>query len=132
LIALDTNIIVRLIVEDDAQQAAAAERLLQETAEAGETALITDPVLCEVVWVLGSTYRVPRARIADALQALLNEEVLEFEDRDVIRGALEAYRHSKAGFSDYLIGLRARSHGARTTYTFDRTVARHEVFSLLK
>jgi predicted nucleic-acid-binding protein len=131
VIALDTNVIVRLIVQDDLRQASLVERLIQQASEAEEACFIGDPVLCELEWVLEKSYGAKRADILAAMQELAAREVFSFEDPETFRWALTVYQESKADFSDALIGGRAKARGARTTYTFDRALARQEGFSLL-
>jgi predicted nucleic-acid-binding protein len=131
VIGLDTNILVRLIVEDDLEQAAAGGGLLRDAAAAGETAFLANPLLCELVWVLESRYRISQADVAAALQDLLANSLFEFEDRKVVQSALDVYRRGEADFADLLIGFTARAHGARTTYTFDRPLSRLHGFSRL-
>jgi predicted nucleic-acid-binding protein len=131
LIAFDTNILIRLLVQDDPKQAAEAERLLHEAAAAGETVLLCVPVLCEVVWVLRSQYKASRAEAAEALESFLHNELFDFEDRGVVASALDAYRRTKADFADFLIGFTARTRGARTTYSFDGALASQLGFSVL-
>ena len=132
MIALDTNVLVRLIVGDDAKQQAVAESLLRDAAHAGESCLICDPVLCEMEWVLESCYGASRADIRAVVQRLLaSDGLFVFEDLEVCRRALRAHGQGKADLSDLLIGARSAARGARTTYTFDRKLARYEYFSLL-
>ena len=132
MIALDTNVLVRLVVGDDAKQQATAEALLRDAAHAGESCLICDAVLCETEWVLESCYDASRAEIRAVMQRLLaSEGLFVFEDPEVFRRALRAYGHGKADFSDLLIGAKSAARDARTTYTFDRKLARYECFSLL-
>lgn len=131
MIALDTNILVRLLVRDDPRQVAAVGRLLREAAEAGEPCLVPDPVLCELEWVLESCYEASRSDILAAVQRLAAKSLFEFEDRAALRRALDAYQSGKGDFSDYLVGARAQSHGARTTYTFDRALRGREEFTML-
>lgn len=132
MIAFDTNIVVRLLVQDEPDQAAQAERLLREAAETGEIVFLSDPVLCEIVWVLRSQYKATRAEIADALDSLLHNELFEFEDRDLFEIALGAYRRTRADLADFLIGLQAKTRGARTTYSFDGGLKGQDGFSVLK
>jgi predicted nucleic-acid-binding protein len=131
VIALDTNIIVRMIVQDEPRQAALAEKLVQQASDARETCFVGDPVLCELEWVLTKSYGAKRADVLAAMQELAMRDVFTFEDLDTFHWALTLYQESKADFSDALIGGRARARGARTTYTFDRALARQEGFSLL-
>lgn len=133
MIGLDTNILVRLLVADDPKQTAAAERLLREVVETGELCFVSDPVLCETEWVLDRSYKVPRMEIQAAFQSLLaRKDLFLFEDPEVFRRALDAYQRGKAEFSDSLIGAKAEAHGARTTFTFDRDLARQQGFSILQ
>ena len=131
MIALDTNILIRLLTRDDPGQTALAERLLQEAADAGEPCFISDPVLCEVEWVLESSYRARRGDILAAMQELFAGDLFLFEDREVLRQAIASYQESKADFSDCLIGAKARAKGARTTYTFERGLAQEQGFTRL-
>jgi predicted nucleic-acid-binding protein len=132
MIALDTNILVRLITQDDPRQAALVERLIQQATEDDEACFVSDVVLCELEWVLEKTYGATRSDLLTALQELVIRDLFTFEDPDALHWAIDLYRQGKAEFSDALIGAKARSRGARTTFTFDRTVAHHEGFSLLR
>jgi len=123
--------VIRLLVRDDPSQTALAERLLQEAADAGEQCFISDPVLCEVEWVLESSYRATRRDILAAMQELLAGDLFIFEDREVLRQVIARYQESKADLSDCLIGAKARARGARTTYTFERVLAKEQGFTRL-
>jgi predicted nucleic-acid-binding protein len=131
VIALDTNILIRLLTKDDPDQTALAEGLLQKAADAEESCFISDPVLCEVEWVLESSYRAKRRDVLAAMQELLGGDLFVFEDREVLRQAIVTYQESKADFSDCLIGAKARARGARTTYTFERVLAQEQGFTRL-
>ena len=131
MIALDTNILIRLLTKDDPVQTALAERLLEEASDADETCFISDPVLCEVEWVLESSYGARRGDVLAAMQELLSGDLFVFEDREVLRQAIVRYQESKADFSDCLIAAKARARGARTTYTFERVLAQEQGFTRL-
>jgi predicted nucleic-acid-binding protein len=131
VIALDTNILIRLLVRDDPGQTALGERLLQEAADAGEHCFISDPVLCEVEWVLESSYRAGRGDVLAAMQELFAGDLFVFEDRELLRQVIARYQEGKADFSDCLIGAKARVRGARTTYSFERVLAREPGFTRL-
>lgn len=131
MIALDTNILIRLLTKDDPDQTALAEGLLQKAADAGEPCFISDPVLCEMEWVLESSYAAGRSDVLAAMQELLAGELFVFEDREVLRQAIGRYQEGKADLSDCLIGSKARAKGARTTYTFERVLAREPGFTRL-
>ena len=131
MIGVDTNLLVRILVEDDTEQLRRARSLLDGAAERAETAFVGDIVLAELEWVLEDAYKVPRARILQALQGLVGSRRFEFDDRRRVVEALELYQNGKAELSDYLIGLGGSQHGASTTYTFDRALRDDARFTLL-
>lgn len=131
MIALDTNVLVRLLVGDDPAQLDQAARLLRDARNAGDVCLLSDPVLCELEWVLASSYRARRAEILAVLRDLFEQETFVFEDRHVLRQAIDSYQHGRGDLSDYLIGAKAQARGARVTYTFDRALRSTEGFAIL-
>ncbi len=131
MIAADTNILVRVLVRDDPAQVARARRLLDACLAEREECLITLPVLCELEWVLESAYGARREDVASAVRALASTPPFVVESPDLVQGALRAYTSSKADLSDCLLGQAAQSRGARTTYTFDRSLRRVAGFTLL-
>jgi predicted nucleic-acid-binding protein len=131
MISFDTNVIIRLMVEDDEAQARESRRVLDNAVERGERVLVTDIVLCEVEWVLDSAYRVPRSRILTAVQALCEDERFCFQDPGRVNEALDRYQQGRGDLSDYLLGISARDTGAGTTYTFDRSLSGEERFTII-
>src|SRR5689334_22798693 len=102
---VDTNVLVRYIIHDDALQGRCVDSLVERAAEAGERLFVDDVVLCEAVWVLRSGYGLEHDTIAQVLDDLLETALFDFEDRNLLRHALDAYRNGNGGFADYLIGL---------------------------
>lgn len=89
MIALDTNVVVRYLVRDDPAQAEAARALL-ESLTPERPGFLCREVVVETVWVLERSYKVPRARIADAVLELIATDSLVVEDAgDVARAAIE-------------------------------------------
>ena len=131
MIAFDTNVLVRLLVEDYLRQLATARKTLQLAADNEELVFLGDVVLAELEWVLESAYSVPRTRILEAVQRLVSDPRFEFEDRSRIERALGEYQKGKGDLSDYLLGQRAESVQARTTFTFDRALRGETSFTLL-
>ena len=131
MIAVDTNVLVRLIVGDDEVQGAKARHLIDACAEGNETCFVSNPVLCELEWVLETLYSASRAEVASAIQALASEPPFQVEDAEAVQRALAQYTNGKGDFSDYLLGEVGRSAGARTTYTFDRDLRKAAGFTLL-
>jgi predicted nucleic-acid-binding protein len=131
VIAIDTNLLIRLMVKDDDAQGAAVEGLLRKTSESGETCFVSDMVLCEMEWVLRTCYKAPRDRVLSAIQELLDERLFAFEDRSRLHKVVRFYQLGKAELSDYLIGAKGQASGAAATYTFDRKLKDQNGFVML-
>jgi len=131
VIALDTNILVRLIVHDDVAQARAAERLLIRARREQTPLFVADVVLCELAWVLTRRVGLSRAAIADALDRLLRTELIVVADAAVAEAALEAYRTGKGDFADYVIREQAKAAEASEVFTFDRALRGESGFRIL-
>lgn len=127
---LDTNVVLRLLLEDDPAQTNRARAVVRRES-AARKCWVNRVVLCEVVWVLESAYRYSREQIGDAVQALLLSDDLALEQRDVVRSALYAFRTSRADFSDCLIGMSNGLQGCERTLTFDRRAAALDEFELI-
>jgi predicted nucleic-acid-binding protein len=113
--AVDTDVLLRLIARDHAQQTEAAERFI------AKGAWVSHLVLAETVWVLDSVYGLEAPQIADAVEMLLNHRDLTVQDVDVVARALVLYRKRPAvGFSDCLVLEIARKAGNLPLGTFDR------------
>ncbi|MCC5999767.1 MAG: type II toxin-antitoxin system VapC family toxin [Pararhodobacter sp.] len=122
MIALDTNVLVRFLVQDDPDQARLAGQVIDRLTE--ETpGFVGREVLVELVWVLERAYRLGRAEIAVALDGLLASTELVVEGADQVGPALELYRNDGFGFADLMIVATARREGAREVVTFDRKAA---------
>ena len=119
--ALDTNVLVRLIVRDDPDQVGRAEAFVRPGA------WVPLIVLAETVWVLESTYGLDRERVATVVGMLLDHDRLTLQDEDVVRRAHAIFRgEGTAGFADCLIVETARKAGHRPVGTFDRNLSRVE------
>ena len=119
MIALDTNVLIRFLVEDNEAQSRRATELIEGAVARDEQLFVSDIVMCETVWVLSSAYRFSRAEIVDALSQLLRARSVVFSSADNIARALDAYRKERGDFADYLIREHARSAGVETVATFD-------------
>ncbi len=128
MIGLDTNVLLRYLVEDDPDQTPWAVRLLEERCTEDQPGFINHVVLCELVWVLESSYRFPRRVVADTLDRLLRVPELRVEHIDGAWMALDAYLTTRADFADAMIGWLNRSHGCIGTATFDRAAAALDEF----
>jgi predicted nucleic-acid-binding protein len=119
--AVDTNVVVRLIVRDDTDEAAAAEKF-----SAGGT-WVSHLVLVETMWVLDAVYERSAEQIATAIDMLLNHESLTLQDAEVVAAALEQFRNRPSlGFSDCLVLETARKAGHLPLGTFDKDLGKLE------
>ena len=122
MIAIDTNILVRYLVNDDARQAEAARGLLSKLTPE-RPGFVCRETAVELSWVLDRAYGFSRDRIATILEALVTSEELRFEAADDVVRAADGYRRGGAGFADRTIAAAARRHDADALYTFDRQMA---------
>ena len=128
MIGLDTNVLVRYLVEDDAAQASKAAQLIETRCTEDTPGFVNRVVLCELVWVLESAYDYPRATVAATLESLLRAAELEVDAADAAWPALAAYRGGGVDFSDAFIGRLNRNTGCDGTATFDKGAARLDDF----
>ena len=119
--AVDTNVLVRLIVRDDPGQIAAAEDFV------APGAWVSLLVLVETAWVLESVYGLGRRRIATVVGMLLEHDRITLQDEEAVRRAQVVFkRESAIDFSDCLIVEVARKAGHIPVGTFDKALARLE------
>jgi predicted nucleic-acid-binding protein len=124
-IAIDTNVLVRLLVRDDEAQFKVACRLVEQTEAANETLLIVLGVLLETEWVLRSRYRLDKASIAAAFARLLEVEHVVFDHEPTVEEALYIWtQHPSADFADCLHNARAAQLGRTRFVTFDAGAAK--------
>lgn len=119
--AVDSNVLVRLIVGDDPVQVAAAERFIA----AG--AWVSTLVLADASWQLRRFYELSAKELGDAIEMLLSHRKLEVQDPEIVATALELFRARPAlGFFDCLILASARTSEHLPLGTFDRKLGRVE------
>ena len=131
MLALDTNVLLRYLVQDDETQVEGATSLL-ESLTVDHPGFICREVIIEMVWVLERSYRFTRSQIADILVEMALTQGLVFEsENDVVRAALQ-YRQGGPGFADLMILAAAERAGASPLYTFDRALSRREGAALVE
>jgi predicted nucleic-acid-binding protein len=119
MLALDTNVLVRLLARDDSNQAHAADQFV------AKGAWVSHLVLAETMWVLESVYQRTAKQLTVALELLLAHEALVLQDVDTVSAALAHFRAKPAlGFSDCLVLEIARKAGHLPLGTFDRALAK--------
>ncbi len=128
---LDTNILVRFLVNDDKAQAARVKRFFLKAEDEGETLYISNPVVLELLYVLGSVYGYGPEEILTALASMLSIPVFSFENHDLIHELVERGRVEKIDLDDLFIGLKSITAGCATTITFDKKASRSGLFTML-
>jgi predicted nucleic-acid-binding protein len=112
-IAVDTNVLVRAVVRDDATQSDIAIKLMG----GAEVVAIAVPCLCEFVWVLRSVYRFRPSDMAKAIRTLLAAENVE-TNRPAVEAGLDMLDEG-GDFADGAIAYEGRWLGGETFVSFD-------------
>jgi predicted nucleic-acid-binding protein len=122
--ALDTNILVRYIVQDDSNQLAAAQRLIRKCVAEQLTLFVPITVTLELEWVLRSNFEFTKAETVGALSDLFAAAELSFESERALEVALDLYRNKSADFADCVHIALAAQAGEQPLWTFDKAAAK--------
>lgn len=128
MIAVDTNVLVRLLISDDRRQHDAAKAFFGDRLSAGSPGFISLVVIAETCWVLNSAYKFGPDAVRAALLGVIDSQQVVVERPAIARASLA---HDPADFADWLIHLVGREAGCRSTVTFDKRFARHADVELL-
>lgn len=131
MIGIDTNILVRHLVQDDSQQAARATAFIEGRLTRDAPGFVNRIVVVELIWVLESAYGYARDLVADLVERMLRTAELIVEDSDEVHEAVKRFRRSGADLADLLLAIGNLRHGCSETYTFDRRAARTVGFTAL-
>ena len=129
MIAIDTNILVRYITQDNLQQAEAAENLLAIYNNKPQSIFINNIVLCEFVWVLEKGYKYTQQQISSTIRIILSTEEFAFEYHNVLWLSLEEYELKNSDFSDSLISKLNHNLGYKQTFSFDKSAIKNNLFT---
>lgn len=130
LIGIDTNVVLRAVLEDDPAQSPPAAALFRSLSPQ-RLGFISQVTLAEVYWVLSRSVRLPREECLAIISALVYTNTLEFDDGEGIVRAL-ALAEEGADFADALIHGTMRQFGVTETVTFDRDAAERLGWRLLE
>ena len=119
MIGLDTNVIVRYLVQDDPEQSKIANHIFEQQLSQENKGVISPVVFCEVVWVLKRAYKQQKPKLLEVVRMLLLADWLEIMHRDAAWRAFGEYESGVADFSDYFIAQMNAEAGAKKTVTFD-------------
>ena len=122
--ALDTNVLVRYIVEDDPAQLAAARRLIARCAREGLVLFVPVTVLLELEWVLRSNFGFSKDDVLMTMSSLFSAAELTFESERALEIALQLFRKGSADFADCLHVALATQAGEQPLWTFDKDAAK--------
>ncbi len=130
MIGLDTNVVVRYLVQDDPDQSTAASALIDHLTETnpGYLSLVT---VVELHWVLRRAYRISAGRCADVVKGLLDARELRVDRAEMVRAALAVGRREGVDFADAVIVELGQAAGCDHTVTFDQRAARDGGMQLL-
>lgn len=130
MIGLDTNVLVRYIMQDDVNQAKLASDLI-EALTVDEPGFVPLVAIVELVWVLSSSFELARSQAVQALEVLLQTKEIKVENAEVVWRAVRLYRASSADFADCLIERSATAAGCSRTMTFDRGAVKNCAMTLI-
>lgn len=122
--ALDTNVLLRFLLADDAAQAAAATQLIRAAGAAGKTLYVPVSVALELEWVLRSRFKTDRPAVVQTFSALLETVELRFADAGALEWALTLYEETGADFGECMHVALAALAGEAPLWTFDKAAAK--------
>ncbi|MFM7800556.1 MAG: PIN domain-containing protein [Limnohabitans sp.] len=131
MIGLDTNVLVRYIMQDDPKQSSKATQWVESLTE-DNPGFITLVSVLELYWVLTTCYQLTGQQVKQALEALLRSRQIVVDRADQVLRALRVFEAGKADFADCLIERIAASAGCRQTMTFDAAAAKHAGMTLIR
>ena len=130
--ALDTNVLVRWLTDDDAQQNAVVASLLASAAKKNQRLFVTVTVILETEWVLRSRYRFDKPAVTSALDALLGVSELEFQTEPALEQAMWHFKQAGSpDFADCLHLALVCQAGKGPLLTFDERASKLQGFQLL-
>ncbi len=122
--ALDTNALIRYVVQDDVAQLAAARRLIRQCVREGQALFVPVTVTLELEWVLRSSFECAKDEVMQVLASLFSAAELTFESERALEVALQLYREAPADFADCLHIALAAQAGELPLWTFDKRAAK--------
>ena len=131
MIALDTNVVVRFLVNDDEVQGRKTRALFDSAEKTGESLFITAPVLLELIWVLSAVYDFTRNEVIQALELLTQMPILRLENFSTVQQLIRLGRLTQADLPDLLIGLSGQLHSCESTLTFEKGLSKTGLFAQL-
>lgn len=124
MIGLDTNVLLRYLVQDDPTQSPKASEVIERRLSKDNPGFVSLVCVLEIVWILGSLYKRSRGQIADHVEMLLAADTLEVQNEQEVYQAVVALKNGSGTFQDALIGALGVWRGCSATLTFDQNAAK--------
>jgi predicted nucleic-acid-binding protein len=124
MIGLDTNVLLRYLVQDDPTQSAKAAEIVERRLTKRNPGFVSVVCILEIVWVLGSLYKRSPLQIAGHIEMILAADTLEVQNEQELYQAVIALRNRTGAFEDALIGALGIWRGCSATLTFDQSAAK--------
>lgn len=131
MLALDTNLLTRLVTNDEPAQALRVQNALDKELAAGRECMVGQVVLSELMWVLGRLYGYSTQQCQNVADQLLAFSGLRFEATPVVVAATRTWRALGGDLADHLIGHQMQSLGCEAVLTFDKKAAKASTHRLL-
>ncbi len=129
---IDTNILVRFLVGDDAVQAEKVYKIFKKAETVKDELFVPLLVVLELIWVLESVYEIPRTEILDSICELLLMPILQFEHQSTVHQFIQNAQGNRYDLSDLLIVYSAKEQGCDSVITFDKKASKHKLFESAK
>jgi predicted nucleic-acid-binding protein len=131
MIGIDTNVLIRYIVQDEPEQSKIAAGFIENQCTSPSPGYISQIVLCEIVWVLKRAYKYDKEIIVDVINQILLTKEFKVENSQNAWLALKEFKTGKADFADHLLGISNNKAGCNYTITLDKTASLSSNFKLL-
>lgn len=119
-VVIDTNLLVRYLINDDQKKADAVDNLLDKAIKGEVRIVVPSVVIAELVWVLENFYQMRADTILELVEAIVNTSGLDVTDKSTVISALRLYKNRNIDFIDAWIIEFAKERGIKTIYTFDK------------
>ncbi len=113
---LDSNLLLRFLLNDNTEQANAVQKLLESCTD---ELILTDVSIAEIIWVLTSYYKLPKQEVADKIKLLLALKTI-YANKPVLFKALSIYQSTNVDYIDAYVAAYAEDEQAAGIYSFDK------------
>ena len=131
MLGLDTNVILRLLLDDDPAQKKRVSRAIERAKTEGLPVMLALAVVLELEWVLRSNAKMDKAQVLGVFRLLLESYDVQIENEKVLEQAVHTYQNASADFGECLFLAQYQRMGCQTMLTFDAIAARMEGVSLV-